>query len=392
MRIALSADFHLGIRQFNNQQRWNDFLDAFVRVVQKVEKLNIDTFVMAGDIFHRYRPHPGVVRKFLKETSILDCPIIIIRGNHDSPQVLFEKYGGDTLHLIRDVSNTVYLNRKNPIYEITNTCFIGLGYVGFKAEQEIKKLVQGITTEAATKIGVFHQLLDYPGVPEVNAEVSRGFLKGLDLNYILMGHYHVAYSDENLFNSGSPEYWAFDQGEQIEVNLDNGEETVKPAKKRGFYVIETDNGKHKFVEIKPSRPMFLITYKTGNFNEAIHLPRIKEHLEKYNLEGAMVKSVIRGKHKFGRMNLSKAMILEKPLIHNTAIMLTPSSTLPDTIDTIKTQSEYLIERGINKTEACEIAEWLEHNKEKLATMQSTEILEAIREVLSRHQSKNRHDN
>lgn len=381
MKIALSADFHLDMRQFNNQQRWNDFIDAFVKVTQKVEELNVDAYVIAGDVFHKYRPHPGIVRKFLKEISRLDCPVILIRGNHDSPQILFERYGGDTLHLIRDVSDTVYLNRRNPTYEIGNTCFIGLGYVGFNTRREIEKHVQGVTTDAETKIGIFHQLLDYPGVPDAQVEVSRGFLKNLGLEYILMGHYHVAYSEEKLFNPGSPEYWAFDQAEQVKVNLDNGEETVKPAKKKGFYLIETDNGEGEFVELKPARPMFCVTYETSSFNEAIHVPKIKEHLQKYNIEGAMVKSVIRGRHKFGRMNLSKDITLEKPLIHNTSIMLTPSSDLPNKIDAIKAQTEYLVERGVNKTEAHKIAEWLEHNKEKLATMQSKEILQALREVL-----------
>jgi len=336
---------------------------------------------MAGDVFHTHRPHPGVVRKFLREISSLNCPVILIRGNHDSPQILFERYGGDVLHLIRDVSDTVYLDRRNPIYEIGDTCFIGLGYVSFQANREIRKLVQSVVTDAETKIGVFHQLLDYPGVPEERAEVSRGFLKNLGLDYILMGHYHVAYSEKGLFNSGSPEYWAFDQAEQIKVNLDNGEETVKPAKKRGFYIVETDNGKGEFVEIKPARPMYCITYETSNFNKTIHLPKIKEHLEKYNIKGAMVKSIIQGRHEFGRMNLSKNIVLDKPLIHRTATMLTPSTVLPNKINTIKAQTQYLLERGVAKSEAHKVAEWMEHNKEKLATMRSSLLLQALREVL-----------
>jgi len=381
LKIALSADFHLGMRQFNIQQRWNDFLDAFVKVTRKAEQCNVDVYVMAGDVFHTHRPHPGVVRKFLREISSVNCPVILIRGNHDSPQILFERYGGDVLHLIRDVSDTVYLDRRNPIYEIGDTCFIGLGYVSFQANREIRKLVQSVVTDVETKIGVFHQLLDYPGVPEERAEVSRGFLKSLGLDYILMGHYHVAYSEKGLFNSGSPEYWAFDQAEQIKVNLDNGEETVKPAKKRGFYIIETDNGKGEFVEIKPARPMYCITYETSNFNKTIHLPKIKEHLEKYNIKGAMVKSIIQGRHEFGRMNLSKNIVLDKPLIHRTATMLTPSTVLPNKINTIKAQTQYLLERGVAKSEAHKVAEWMEHNKEKLATMRSSLLLQALREVL-----------
>ncbi len=381
MRIALSADFHLDIRQFNSQQRWKDFLDAFVKITREAEKLKVDAYIMAGDIFHKYRPHPGIVRRFIKEISSLTCPVILIRGNHDSPQILFEKFGGDTLHLIRDVAETVYLNKKNPTFETGDTCFIGLGYQGFNTKQEIEKTVHQAKTGAKTKIGVFHQLLDYPGVAESKAEVSRGFLKSLGLDYTLTGHYHLAYSEERLFNPGSPEYWAFDHGAQVKVNLDDEEETVKPAKQKGFYLIETNRGESSFVEIEPSRPMFCVTYETSNFDKAVHVPRIRDHLEKYNIKGAMVKTVISGRHKFGRMNLSKAIVLENPLIHNTTVMLTPTDAAEREKDTIKAQAEYMIERGIDKNEALKIAEWLEHNKEKLATSQSDEILRALRAVL-----------
>jgi len=118
MKIALTADLHLGIRQFNNKQRWQDFLDAYTKLTARVKELKVDAFVIAGDIFNKSRPHPGVVRRFLKETAKIDCPIMLIRGNHDSPQILFEKYGGDILHLINDVSKITYLNKKNPTLRI----------------------------------------------------------------------------------------------------------------------------------------------------------------------------------------------------------------------------------------------------------------------------------
>ena len=161
------------------------------------------------------------------------------------------------------------------------------------------------------------------------------------------------------------------------------EETVKPAKQRGFHFIDTDKCKGKFVEMKPARPMFCTTYETKSFNEPTHLPKIKEHLEKYNIEGAMVKTIIRGRHKYGHMNLSKSLNLEKPLVHNTTTMLTSSSALTEKVDTIKAQAEYFTERGIDKEEAKNIAEWLEHNKEKLASTQSNEILRSLREILQK---------
>jgi DNA repair exonuclease SbcCD nuclease subunit len=381
LKIALTSDFHLDFRQFNNQQRWRDFLDTFVKVTQRVKELKADAYVMAGDTFHKYRPHPGIIRRFLEEISTVDCPIILIRGNHDSPQLFFERYGGDTLHLIRDVSNIIYLNKKNPIHQVDDTCFIGLGYISFNVRQEISKHANRIESLSETKIGVFHQLLDYPGIPEDRAEVSRGFMKSLGLDLVLMGHYHIAYSEQGLFNSGSPEYWAFDQAEQIEVNLDTDEETVKPAKRHGFYLIEPMKGKGEFIEVDPARSMYCITYETDSFDEAIHLPKIRDHLEKYNIEGSMVKSIIKGSHRFGRLNLRSKLIIDKPLIYTNIMRLIPSEILPEKIDIIKAQTEYLAERGIEKITAQKIAEWLENNKERLANMQNSDILNMLREVL-----------
>ena len=127
--------------------------------------------------------------------------------------------------------------------------------------------------------------------------------------------------------------------------------------------------------------MFCINYEVNNFKENLHLPRIKEHLEKYNIKDAMVKTVIHGRHKYGRINLSKTLNLDKPLIHNVAVMLTPSNLLSIKVNTIKAQAEYLTERGVYNGKAKKIAEWLEHNKEKLAILRATEILQSLRETL-----------
>ena len=114
MRIALAADFHLDLRQFNRQQRWQDYVNTFAKVIRKVAELKPDVFIIAGDLFERYMPHPGIIRRFLKEVSCLHCPIILIKGNHDSPQIFFERFGGDILHLLQDITKIIYLNKENP--------------------------------------------------------------------------------------------------------------------------------------------------------------------------------------------------------------------------------------------------------------------------------------
>jgi predicted phosphodiesterase len=380
VKIALAADFHLDFRQFNRQQRWQDYVNTFVKITRKVAESAPNAYIIAGDLFERYRPHAGVIRRFLKEIARLDCPVILIRGNHDSPQIFFDKFGGDILHLLQDVAEIVYLNREHPSYELNDVCFIGLGYIGFNADREIARHVKKITT-TKTKIGVFHQLLDYPGVPENRVEVSRSFLRGLGLDYILTGHWHLKYEEGRVFNPGSPEYWSFDQAEQIELNLDTGEEKVIPAKEKGFYLIDTTSGKGEFIKVDPARPMYCITYQTSSFDETKHIPTIKRHSEKYNINGSMVKTVIKGRCKYGQISLGNKITLDNPLIHIVARNLTPFDADLAKVDTIKAQSTYLTDRGINKDVAKKVAEWLEHSKNHLAIMQSHELLHALRFIL-----------
>ena len=380
MKIALTADLHLGIRQFNNKQRWQDFLDAYTKLTAKVKELKVDAFVIAGDIFNKSRPHPGVVRRFLKETAKIDCPIMLIRGNHDSPQILFEKYGGDILHLINDVSKITYLNKKNPTLRIDDVNFIGVGYESYNVPKQIKKQVMDSIDQSLFNVGIFHQLLDFSGVPEDRADVSRSFLKNLGLNLILLGHFHVPYCEECMFNPGSPEYWSFDQGECIKYDLDTEEITIKPARRTGFFVIDTNTCQGEFIDIKPARLMFNIIFETENFSEILHMSKIREYLEKYDIRDVLIKTVIKGQSKSGRTSV-KSLTLKKPLIHTPTSILKTVKSKSSKKEIFKDFKEYLIHNGVDKLVSKSIVFWIEKNKEKISSMDEREVLENIREII-----------
>ncbi len=386
MRIALAADFHLDYRQFNRQQRWYDYIATFTNVTKRVAELKPDAYVIAGDLFERYMPHPGVIRRFLKDVSSLDCPIILIRGNHDSPQLFFDKFGGDVLQLLQDISKIVYLNPEKPSYELGDVCFIGVGYTGFAAEKEIGECFNCVKSAAKTKIGVFHQLLDFPMIPETQVEVSRSFLKGLGFDYVLMGHWHVRYEEGLLFNPGSPEYWSFDQGEQVNVNLDTGVEKITPAKEKGFYLIDTGKGSGDFFRVEPARPMYAITYETKSFDEAKHLPTIKRHMANYDLEGVLVETKVQGRCNYGKITLGKELILNQPLIHHFTTNLKPSDTVAEKVDAIAAQTKYLAERGVQKNVSKKLAEWLEQNRTDLSNLPARELLNSLRAIISKNLS------
>jgi hypothetical protein len=206
-----------------------------------------------------------------------------------------------------------------------------------------------------------------------------------------MGHWHLKYEEGNLFNPGSPEYWSFDQGEQIELDLDTGKEKIIPAKEKGFYLIDTVKDIKEFIHIEPARQMYCITYKTRSFDEAKHLPTIKRHMEKYNKEGVMVKAIIQGRCNYGRINFGRAIQLDKPLILNVMTNLKPSCVAVDDIDSIVAQASYLTKRGFSRNVSQRIAEWLEHNKNELAIMQSHELLSSLITILQSEEIEKKKD-
>jgi len=381
MKIALTADLHLGIRQYNNKQRWQDFLDAYTKLTTKLKKLHVDALVIAGDIFNTGRPHPGVVRKFLKETAKVECPVILIRGNHDSPQILFDKFGGDILHLINDVSKIRYLNKKTPTTKIDNVNFIGVGYKSYNIQKEIKKQIQEAIDSSAINVGIFHQLLDFPGVPEKIADVSIAFLRNLGLDLILCGHYHVPYSEAGLFNPGSLEYWSFDQGKCINFHLDTEKIQIKPARPTGFFVIDSNTAKGEFINIIPARPIFNITFETENFSEISHMPKIKKYLQKYDIQGALIKTVIKGKTTTGRPSL-KNLTLPKPLIHRPTSELKTNLKKSSQKEVLNDFSEYLTNSGLEKSTGIKLITWIEKNKETVGSFNEKQLLNAFREILN----------
>jgi exonuclease SbcD len=97
LRIAHISDTHLGYRQYfrvdadGRNLRSVDIEDAYRAVVDDVIRHGeIDLIVHSGDVFHHSRPSYAAVRCFIEQTRRLEAlgvPIIVIAGNHDTPQL-----------------------------------------------------------------------------------------------------------------------------------------------------------------------------------------------------------------------------------------------------------------------------------------------------------------
>src|SRR4051794_40817170 len=91
MRFIHTADWHLG-RLFHGVHLTNDQHHALMQLVELVKQERPDAVLVAGDIYDRAIPPPEAV-ELLDEVLCrlvidLKIPVVLIAGNHDSPQRL----------------------------------------------------------------------------------------------------------------------------------------------------------------------------------------------------------------------------------------------------------------------------------------------------------------
>ncbi|MHA2225423.1 MAG: metallophosphoesterase family protein [Candidatus Hodarchaeales archaeon] len=98
-KILFVSDVHIGIRypyrvnlRTGISDRTLDFINALARVVKFAIKEQIDIFVISGDLYDRVTIGPTLLRqvreKIWQPLIKYQIPIILVGGNHDSPQII----------------------------------------------------------------------------------------------------------------------------------------------------------------------------------------------------------------------------------------------------------------------------------------------------------------
>ncbi len=125
MRFAHIADTHIGIRQYNLDEREEDFYKAFHESVDKIIECKCDLVIHSGDLFDEPRPP---VRAMVEARDGIDrlleagIPIFAVAGNHD---ILMRK-GALPPHAL--YKKLEVLTPRNPKREFEGTLICGLPY------------------------------------------------------------------------------------------------------------------------------------------------------------------------------------------------------------------------------------------------------------------------
>ena len=246
-RFLHFADCHLGYRQYNNAERYNDFARAFLAIIDVAIDQKVDFVVLAGDLFEKRSIEALTLNQAmigLERLKAANIPCIAVEGNHELA------YQDETIGWMRFLANrrllslldptfeageiqlTPYANRKGSYLDIKPGLRIhGLRYYGSSTAAAVENYGKALALlpKADIEYTIF---IAHAGVEGVMAEQAGGLshrqwsVLRPHVDYLALGHIHKPFDfDDWIYNPGSPETCSIF-------------ESTWPH--RGYYLVEVD--------------------------------------------------------------------------------------------------------------------------------------------------------
>ena len=246
MRFLHVADIHLGYQQYNSKERFNDFGQAFLHVINEAVQQRVDFVLLAGDFFEKRTVDPLAMHQAvhgLQRLHDAGIPILAVEGNHERAHYR-DQYSWleflDSLGLITLLDLPVqdghlllepYTPEQRGAYvDLPGGVRVyGIKYYGASTDRVLELFGQALTALDGPRPS-YSILLTHAGLegilPRCSGAISREAVAPLRdrINYLALGHIHKNYNIEGwIFNPGSLETWAMDEVEWSE---------------RGYYAVE----------------------------------------------------------------------------------------------------------------------------------------------------------
>lgn len=277
MRFIHTADWHLG-KLFHGKYLTNDQAYVLEQFCELVANSKAEAVIIAGDIYDRAVPPTEAVELLddILAKLLLKCqvPVIVIAGNHDSPERigfggrLFEKQG---LFIVGNLTTAITPISFADKYGLVE--FLPLPYAEpalvrhvlgrddiVDANQAMAAcLAQGKlkVTKGSRKVAIAHAFLAGGRACESERILSVGGSSSVDsnlfkeFNYTALGHLHNAQTAGNarIRYSGSLLKYSFDEAKQT----------------KGIHIVDIDAAGEVNVEIVPLTPKHDVSVMTGDF-------------------------------------------------------------------------------------------------------------------------------
>lgn len=198
MRLAHLADLHLGYRAYGKttekgvNQREADVATAFKEAVSRCIALAPDLVVVAGDVFHSFRPSNANINLAFREFARLrrehPAPLVIVAGNHDLPR---SYEAGSILRLFENIEGCQVVDARIeqlpfPHLDCAVTCIPSNALAGYSADaiRPDPEFRHNVLALHGTIEGVIRHAHD-------ETQLSPSELLREPWDYIACGHFHT---------------------------------------------------------------------------------------------------------------------------------------------------------------------------------------------------------
>jgi len=258
MKIALTADTHL-ISQSKTPERFS----ALHSILQDMKQEQIDTLVIAGDLFNENQSNVSEIEILLKDYPKFS--IHIIPGNHDE-NIRNSHFTGEQFHI----------HEEPAVIKLGN---INFGFIPYKKDKTMGKNISQIQKEIDGKDWILVSHGDfYTGRKEQNPlepgeymPLTRNDLSRFKPKLTFLGHIHKPQFLENsVYYMGTP------------CGMD-----ITETGKRRFLILETDNFSVKPKEIETDIVYYQETFTIYPTEHEIDDLRtqIQKRIESWKLDG-----------------------------------------------------------------------------------------------------------
>ncbi len=273
MLFSHISDIHLGLVQYNSEERELDIYDAFHQAIDISIKDHVDFVIFSGDIFHIPTPsgtaiiHMANALKLLKQNNI---DSFFILGEHDISRIR----GTPVPYVFHNLEFSKYIGQGEPVY-YKDLLLVGFDKIRRSEMSSFEKRFEEIDNIAKKHQG--HRILVmHQGINEINK--FAGELNSTDLpknfTYYAMGHLHD-HVVKNFSHLGGPVAYPG----SIELTNSEG---IKETKK-GFYQVDISSteAKPSWIELN-TRPQFSIKTTSTDISKTIDevLEKIKSKPKK----------------------------------------------------------------------------------------------------------------
>jgi DNA repair exonuclease SbcCD nuclease subunit len=258
-------------------QREVDVFNAFRETVDRILEIRPDAVLHSGDLFDSVRPTNRAISYALEQLVRITergIPVVVIAGNHSTPRL---QETGSVFRIFE------HINGIRPVYKgVYEKIRVGDMVVHAVPHCDSETLRENIEMIKLCKDARYNVMMLHAGVvglsvfkmDEFNeALIQSSYLKK-EFDYIALGHYHGYFEvNDNACYAGSTERFSFAEANQ----------------KKGFLVIDLEDGKKEFIEIK-TREMIDLPIIDASRLDAISLKdQIELLIESQPLDGKIVR-------------------------------------------------------------------------------------------------------